>query len=184
MSEFIQDAESKIAKVISSLESDYSKIRSGRASVSILDDVKVESYGVMTPVSQLATISNPEARLITISPWDKTLIGSIEKAIQKENIGVNPSNDGKVIRLAFPPLSQERRNESVKEAKTIAENHKISIRNIRRDILDALKKSEKDGEISENEKKTIEDKLQKLVDSSIDKCVTIFDKKSKEIMEI
>ncbi len=184
MSQYLQDAESKIAKTLESLQSDFSKIRSGRVSASVLDNVKVDSYGTMTPVSQVATISNPEARLIVISPWDKSMIAPIEKAIQKENIGVNPSNDGKVIRLAFPALSQDRRNDSVKEAKQIAENHKISMRNIRRDIMDSLKKDEKEGIISENERKQAEDKLQKAIDKGIEKIVEAFEKKSNEILEI
>ena len=184
MSQYLQDAENRIAKALESLQADFFKIRSGRVSASVLDNVKVDNYGAMTPVSQVATISNPEARLIVISPWDKSMISSIEKAIQKENIGVNPSNDGKVIRLAFPALSKERRNDSVKEAKQIAENHKISVRNIRRDVLDSLKKDEKDGLISENERKSIEDRVQKAVDKGIEKITEAFDKKSAEIMEI
>ncbi|HAL18761.1 MAG TPA: ribosome recycling factor [Spirochaetaceae bacterium] len=184
MSQYLQDAENRIAKALESLQVDFFKIRSGRVSASVLDNVRVDNYGAPAPISQVATISNPEARLIVISPWDKSMISSIEKAIQKENIGVNPSNDGKVIRLAFPALSKERRNDSVKEAKQIAENHKISVRNIRRDVLDSLKKDEKDGLISENERKSIEDKVQKAVDKGIERITEAFDKKSAEIMEI
>ena len=180
----LEELDSKIKSVIDSLEKDFSKIRSGRVSTNILDNIKVSSYGQEVAINQVATISNPESRMIVISPWDKTILAEIEKAIQKENIGVNPSNDGKQIRLVFPPLSEERRKESVKNAKDIAEKHKISIRNIRRDFLEELKKAEKNSEISEDEKKSFEEKLQIKVDKAIDEISKIFDKKSQEVLTI
>lgn len=180
----LENVDEKIKNVLDSLYRDYSKIRSSRVSVNILDNVKVSSYGQEVPINQVATVSNPESRLIVISPWDKSALAEIEKAIQKENLGINPSNDGKVIRLAFPPLSEERRKESVKNAKDIAEKHKVSIRNIRRDAIDELKKSEKNSEISEDERKQGEALLQTKVDSAIDEISKIFDKKSVEILTI
>ena len=179
-----KDANERISKVFNSLSSEFSKIRSGRVSANLIDKLPVECYGSTTILSQLASISNPEARLLVISPWDKNTLHDIEKAIQKENIGVNPSNDGKVIRLVFPALSQERRQESIKLAKKIAENHKVAIRNIRRDLIDELKKEEKASVISENEMKQGEEKLQKIVDKGIDEISKILDNKSKEILEI
>lgn len=178
------DVDKKIKDVIDSLVRDYSKIRSSRVSVSILDNLRVDSYGQMVPLNQVASVSNPESRLIVISPWDKSALSEIEKAIQKENLGVNPSNDGKVIRLAFPPLSEERRKESVKSAKDIAEKHKVSVRNIRRDEIDSLKKAEKNSEISEDDRKQQESALEEKVEKAINEISTIFDKKSAEIMTI
>lgn len=178
------DVDKKIQDVLDSLVRDYSKIRSSRVSVNILDNLRVDSYGQMVPVNQVASISNPESRLIVISPWDKNALPEIEKAIQKENLGVNPSNDGKVIRLAFPPLSEERRKESVKSAKDIAEKHKVSVRNIRRDEIDRLKKAEKNSEISEDERKQQEGVLEEKVEKAISQISVIFDSKSAEIMTI
>ena len=180
----MDDIDSKISSVIESLSRDFMKIRSGRVSVSILDNIKVDSYGQQVPINQVATISNPESRMIVISPWDKSALAEIEKAIQKENLGVNPSNDGKVIRLVFPPLSEERRKESVKAAKDIAEKHKVSIRNIRRDVFEALKKAEKNSEISEDERKVQEEKCQQKVDKAIDEITVLLDKKSAEGLTI
>lgn len=177
------DNESRMEKTLKSLEDEYNSIRTGRASASILDKVRVDAYGAPTPINQVGTVSIPEARMIVISPFDKSLISSIEKAIQKADLGLNPSNDGKVIRLAVPPLTQDRRKELAKQAKATAENYRTTIRNIRRDGNDALKKQQKAGELTEDQLKQETDKLQKLTDKYIEKINSVYAAKEKEIME-
>ncbi len=177
------DNEAKMEKTVASLKDEYNAIRTGRASASIFDKVRVDYYGTPTPLGQVGQISIPEARTIVISPFDKSLIGDIEKAIQKAELGLNPSNDGKVIRIAIPPLTQERRKDLVKQAKATAENYRTTIRNIRRDGNDALKKQQKAGEITEDQLKQETDKLQKLTDKYIEEINKVYSAKEKEIME-
>lgn len=177
------DNEAKMEKTVASLKDEYNTIRTGRASASIFDKVRVDYYGTPTPLSQVGQISIPEARTIVVSPFDKSLIGDIEKAIQKAELGLNPSNDGKVIRIAIPPLTQERRKDLVKQAKATAENYRTTIRNIRRDGNDALKKQQKAGEITEDQLKQETDKLQKLTDKYIEEINKVYSAKEKEIME-
>ncbi|MBP5328608.1 MAG: ribosome recycling factor [Spirochaetaceae bacterium] len=178
-----ENNESRMEKTVNSLKEEYSTIRTGRANASIFDRVRVDYYGTPTPLNQVGTISIPEARMVVISPFDKSLIAAIEKAILKAELGLNPSNDGKVIRIAIPPLTADRRKELVKQAKATAENYRTTIRNIRRDGNDELKKQQKAGEITEDELKTETDNLQKLTDKYIDSINKIFDEKEKEIME-
>ncbi len=177
------DNESRMEKTVTSLKEEYKSIRTGRASASIFDKVRVDYYGTPTPLSQVGQISIPDARSIVISPFDKSLISDIEKAIQKAELGLNPTNDGKVIRIAIPPLTQERRKELVKQAKSIAENYRTTIRNIRRDGNDAFKKQQKGGELTEDQLKQETDKLQKLTDKYIDEINKVYEAKEKEIME-
>lgn len=177
------DIESRMEKTVNALKEEYNSIRTGRANASILDRVRVDYYGTPTPINQVGTISIPDARSIVISPFDKSVLGDIEKAIQKAELGLNPGNDGKVIRISIPPLTADRRKELVKQAKTTAENYRTTIRNIRRDGNDDLKKQQKVGEITEDQLKTETDKLQKLTDKYIDEINKVYDSKEKEIME-
>jgi ribosome recycling factor len=177
------DIESKMEKTVNSLKEEYKAIRTGRANASIFDKVRVDYYGTPSPLNQVGTISIPEARSVVISPFDKSLISAIEKAIQKAELGLNPSNDGKVIRITIPPLTADRRKELVKQAKSTAENYRTTIRNLRRDGNDDLKKQQKAGEITEDELKTETDKLQKLTDKYIDEINKVYDAKEKEIMD-
>lgn len=173
----------RMDKTIAALKDEFKALRTGRASASIFDRVKVDYYGTPTPLNQVSTISVPEARSIVIQPFDKSLIGEIEKAIQKSELGLNPSNDGKVIRISIPPLTAERRKELVKQAKATTENSRVAIRNIRRDGNDDLKKQQKDGTITEDELKTGEADLQKSTDKYIQDINKILEEKEKEIME-
>jgi ribosome recycling factor len=183
MSDTIAPHLERMKKSIASLKDEFNTIRTGRASAALFDKVRVDYYGDKSPLSQVATISIPEARLVVIQPWDKGLIGEIEKAIQRSELGLNPSNDGKVIRIAIPPLTEERRKELVKQAKAQAEQSRVAIRNIRRDGNDELKKLEKDGELTEDGLKTVEEELQKSTDKFIQEINKILDEKEKEIME-
>ncbi len=173
----------RMDKTIAALKDEFKALRTGRASASIFDRVRVDYYGTPTPLNQVSTISVPEARSIVIQPFDKSLITEIEKAILKSELGLNPSNDGKVIRISIPPLTAERRKELVKQAKSIAENSRVAIRNIRRDGNDELKKQQKDGSITEDDLKTGEADLQKSTDKYIQDINKILEEKEKEIME-
>ena len=175
--------EERMEKSIASLKDSFNAIRTGRASAALFDKVRVDYYGSKSPLNQVATISIPEARSVIIQPFDKTLIGEIEKAIQTADLGLNPSNDGKVIRIAIPPLTAERRKDLVKQAKSIAETSRTAIRNIRRDGNDELKKLQKSGELTEDSLKQEEDKLQKLTNKYIAQIKKIYDSKEKEILE-
>lgn len=177
------DNESRMEKTVNALKEEYNSIRTGRASASIFDKVRIDYYGTPTPLNQVGTISIPEARMIVVSPFDKSLIGAIEKAIQKAELGLNPSNDGKVIRIAIPPLTAERRKDLVKQAKATAENYRTTIRNVRRDGNEDLKKQQKAGEITEDQLKLESDKLQKLTDKYIEEINKAYEAKEKEIME-
>jgi len=175
-----KSAEDRMKKTIKALREEFNTIRTGRASASIFDKVMVEYYGTPTPMNQVANISIPEARLIVIQPFDKNALNDIEKAIQTSELSLNPNNDGKVIRINIPPLTEERRKELVKQAKNIGEQSRVSVRNIRRDVNDQIKK----GEFTEDEQKKGVDVIQKLTDQYIKDIGTIIDEKEKEIMEI
>ena len=177
------DIEERMEKTIASLKDSFNTIRTGRANAAIFDKVRVDYYGTKSPLNQVATIAIPEARSVIITPFDKSLISEIEKAIQVADLGLNPSNDGKVIRIAIPSLTADRRKELVKQAKTVAENSRTAIRNIRRDGNDELKKQQKDGELTEDGLKTETDKLQKLTDKYIDEINKIYDAKEKDILQ-
>lgn len=171
-------------KTLKNLADEFVTLRTGRASAAIVERVQVEAYGTKSPLNQVANISVPEARLVVIQPWDKGLLGEIEKALMASDIGITPSNDGKVIRLNFPPLTEERRKELVKQAKAMAETNRVAIRNIRRDALEAIKKEQKDGKLTEDEAKKASDDLQKLTDHYIKEIDKLAQEKEKEIMEV
>ena len=174
----------KMDKSIDNLNEKFAEVRAGRANPAILNKVKVDYYGVPTPISQMAGISVPEARLIVIQPWDASVLKEIEKEILKADLGINPNNDGKVIRLAFPELTEERRKEIVKDIKKMAEDAKIAVRAIRRDAIDAVRKQQKDSEITEDELKSAEDEIQKITDKNVEEIDKILENKEKEVMSI
>ena len=174
----------KMEKVIVNLQDNYQEVRAGRANPAILNKVQVEYYGVPTPINQVASISVPEARLIVIQPWDRSIISQIEKAIEIADIGIHPVNDGQLIRLVFPELTEERRKEIVKDIKKLAEEAKVAVRNVRRDEMDEAKAKLKNNEISEDEERDLEDKIQKATDSNIAKIDEVFAKKEAEIMTV
>jgi len=173
-------------KALESLKKDFATLRTGRASLGLLDGIMVDYYGTPTPLNQVANMAVPDARQITIQPWEPKMLGEIEKAIQKSDIGINPSNDGKLIRLSIPALTEERRQQIVKHAKKIAEDARVAIRNIRRDINDEIKKKskDKDAHISEDETKKLQDEIQKTTDLYIKKIDELLAHKEKEIMTI
>ena len=177
-------AKEKMAKTIEDLRREMASIRTGRASVHVLDSVKADYYGTPTPLSQMATISTPEPSLITVQPWDATQIAVIEKAIMAAGLGLNPGNDGKLIRLPVPPLTEERRKELVKQLHHITEMHRVGVRKLRRDANDALKKLEKDKVISEDQSRDAHDAVQKLTDETIKGLDEASAAKEKDIMEI
>ena len=179
----LQQYEDKMKKAFEFLESDYAAIRAGRANPHVLDKLRVDYYGTPTPIQQVGNVTVPEARIIQIAPWEKSLLKEIEKAILTSDIGINPTNDGSVIRLVFPELTEERRKDLVKDVKKKAEESKVAIRNIRRDGNDAFKKIAK-AEVSEDEVKQLEDELQKLTDKFIKNVDALMETKSKEIMTV
>ncbi len=160
------------------------KVRTGRASAAILDNIRVDYYGSQTPLTQIATINVPDAKTIVVQPWDPSTIGAIEKAIIQSDLGFNPKNDGKVLRISVPPLTEERRKELVKFCKKLAEDAKIAVRNIRRDQIEALRKAEKEKEITEDDKKIGEERVQKVTDEFIKKIDELLAQKEKEILEV
>mgnify|MGYP002750403475 CR=1 FL=1 len=176
--------EEKMDKTISVFEENLSEVRAGRANPAILNKITVSYYGVPTPINQVAGISVPEARMILIQPWDTSLLKEIEKEILKSDIGINPNNDGKVIRLNFPELNEERRKELVKDIRKLAEEAKVAIRSIRRDAMDEAKEMQKKSEITEDELKNAENQIQKLTDKKIEEIDKILENKEKEIMSI
>jgi ribosome recycling factor len=176
--------EEKMKKSILSLKDEFNSIRTGRASAALFDKIAVNYYGQKTPLNQVASISIPEARLVVIQPWDRSLIGEIEKAIQKSELSLNPSNDGKVVRIAIPPLTEERRKEFVRLAQKTAEQSRVAVRNIRREGNEELKKSQKDGDINEDEAKKGEEDIQKMTDQYIKEINKVLEDKEKEIMEV
>jgi ribosome recycling factor len=184
MQAIIDSIEEKMKKTLANLKDGFASLRTGRASAALFDRIRVDYYGEKSPLNQVANISVPEARLIVIQPWDKNLIGEIEKAILSSELSLNPSNDGKVIRIAIPPLTEERRKELVKLAKSQAEQSRVSIRNIRREGNDELKKMLKDASITEDDESKGAADLQKLTDAYIDKVNQVLEEKEKEIMEV
>lgn len=184
MNEIISEMRDKMAKSIDAYRRELTKIRTGRASLSIFDGIKVTSYGALMPLSQVASITIPENRLIVIQPWDMQLINVIEKAIMKANIGLNPVSDGKVIRLSIPQLTEERRKDLVKQVKKIGEEFKVQIRNHRRDAIDIAKQMKKDKDISEDDLFTLQDSAQKETDVFIKQIDDSMDDKEKEVMEV
>ena len=171
-------------KCLDALDRDYKAIRAGRANPAILDKIMVDYYGTATPVNQMAAISVPEPRMLMIQPWDASTLKEIEKAINTSDIGINPSNDGKVIRLLFPPLTEDRRKELVKDISKRGEEAKVAIRNVRRDAMDDIKKLKKDNEITEDDQKNGEKKLQDITDSYVKQAEEIEKKKEQEILSI
>ena len=184
MSDIIKDTKSRMQKSIDNLSRELANISAGRANSNLLNGVTVDYYGAPTPVQQLASINVPEARLLVISPYDKTSVADIEKAIIAANLGVNPTSDGEVIRISVPALTEERRKELVKEVKKIGEDAKVSIRNIRRDINDQLKKDEKNGDITEDDLRSQTDDVQKATDNSIKEIDQLVDDKEQDIMSV
>lgn len=176
--------EDKMNKTLDVLQSDYATIRAGRANPHVLDKIKVDYYGTPTPIQQVGNVTVPEARMIVIQPWEKSLLKAIEKAILTSELGINPTNDGNVIRLVFPELTEERRKDLSKDVKKKGEGAKVAIRNIRRDANDAFKKMEKANEISEDDRKQGEEKIQKITDKMITKVDAAIDAKTKEIMTV
>lgn len=177
-------AEEKMQKALSALNANFNTIRAGRANPAVLDRITVEYYGTPTPLNQMAAISVPDPRTLMISPWDRSTLKSIEKAIQTSDLGINPNNDGSVIRLVFPPMTSERRSELAKEVHKMAEEGKIALRNIRRDAMDKLKAQKKNGEITEDDVKDGEKEIQKVTDKYVKEADAMADKKIKEIQEI
>lgn len=184
MQELIKNTEEKMNKTVAVLERDYKSIRAGRANASVLDRITVDYYGAPTPIEQMAAVSVPEPRVLMISPWDATTLKSIEKAILTSDIGINPQNDGRVIRLSFPPLTEERRKEIVKDVKRFAEDNKVAIRNTRRDAIEKLKALKKANSITEDDVANGEKKIQKITDKYCDEIDQLAQIKEKEILEI
>jgi ribosome recycling factor len=182
--QIIKECEAKMLKAISALEKELGKVRTGRASLALLDDIRVDYYGTPSPLNQVATLSVPESRLIVIQPWDHSLIGAIEKAILKSELGMTPANDGKVIRISIPRLTEERRKELVKLVKKMGENGKVGVRNIRRETIETLRTMEKGKEISEDELHQLQDQVQKTTDTFVGQIDEVIAEKEKEIMEI
>ena len=178
-----EDTSESMEKSVQALKRDLKRLRTGRASLSILDGIKVDYYGTLTPLNQMATLAVPESRLITIQPWDVSVIKEIEKALLKSDLGLTPSNDGKIIRIAIPPLTEQRRKELVKVVHKMCEDYKISLRNIRRDANELLKSMKKDGDISEDNLYKAQDQVQKITDEHIKLIDVCFKDKEKEILE-
>ena len=184
MSDFVKDAESKMQKTIEAVKADFASVRAGRANASVLDRVQVEYYGSPTPLNQVASISSPDPRQLVIQPWDSSLLREIEKAILTSELGINPQNDGKVIRLTFPQLTEERRKELTKQVHKYAEGGKVAVRNIRRDMMDKIKAAKKMSEITEDDAKDYEKKLQDITDKYVKKLDELAAEKEKELMSV
>lgn len=184
MSDFVKDAESKMQKTIEAVKADFASVRAGRANASVLDRVQVEYYGSPTPLNQVASISSPDPRQLVIQPWDSSLLREIEKAILTSELGINPQNDGKVIRLTFPQLTEERRKELTKQVRKYSEEGKVALRNIRRDAMDEFKKKKKASEITEDDLKELEKELQDLTDKRCKDIDELTVKKEQELMAV
>lgn len=184
METVIAKTEERMEKAITSLKNDYAQIRAGRANPNVLDKVQIDYYGVPTPIQQVAAVSIAEARILVIQPWDKQMIQPIEKAIQASDIGINPQNDGNVIRLMFPALTEDRRKEIAKDISKRAEEAKVAVRNIRRDGMDDIKKLKKDNAITEDDQKDGEEQIQKATDKKIKEIDEIASAKEKEVMSV
>lgn len=183
LQEIYEDTREGMAKTITSLNNELKRVRTGRASISLLDGIRVDYYGTLTPLNQMATLSVPESRLIVIQPWDVSVIKDIEKAILKSDLGLTPSNDGKLIRISVPPLTEERRKQLVKVVHKISEDHKIGIRNLRRDANELVKEMKKDGDVSEDDAFRGQDEIQKITDEFIKRIDELYAEKEKEILE-
>ncbi|MEE8540688.1 MAG: ribosome recycling factor [Desulfobacterales bacterium] len=183
LEDIYSETRDRMDKSTTALKNELNKVRTGRASLALLDTIRVDYYGTLTPLNQMATLAVPEGRLITIQPWDVTMIKEIEKTILKSDLGITPSNDGKIIRIAIPPLTEERRKELAKIVHKITEEHKVAIRNIRRDSNDFLKSLEKDGEISEDDHYRGQNQIQKVTDENVKIIDDIYAEKEKEILE-
>ncbi len=184
MKQILNESKEKMGKSIDSLASDFSQLKAGRANPAVLDKITVEYYGAATPLAQIGTVSVPEAKTLMIQPWDASILGEIEKAILKSDIGINPINDGKVIRLVFPSLTEERRKELVKTVNKYSENGKVAVRNIRRDAMDKYKDMKKKSEITEDDLKSIEKEIQDATDKAIKQIDEMTAVKEKEIMTV
>ena len=184
MQEFNKEFDAKMQKTIEVVNSDFASVRAGRANAAVLDKIVVDYYGTPTPIQQVASISSPDPRSLMVSPWDSSLLKAIEKAIQTSELGINPQNDGKVIRLLFPQLTEERRKELTKQVRKYAENGKVAIRNIRRDAMDRLKAAEKKGEMTEDDRKDCEKELQDITAKNCKKIDELCEKKEKELMAV
>ncbi len=184
MEQVIKELKAHIDRTLGDLQRDLAKVRTGRANMAVLDGIKVDYYGTPTPLSGVGTLNVPDARLITITPWDKSVISAVEKAINEASIGLNPSNDGTVIRLPIPPLTEERRRDIAKQVKTKGEDHKIAIRNLRRDANEKLKGMEKEKKISADDHKRGQERVQKETDAGIAKVDEMIARKEKEVMEV
>lgn len=184
MADVHAEFEGKMKKTIEVVKGDFASVRAGRANAGVLDKIQVEYYGTMTPLQQVATISSPDPRTLMIQPWDGSLLKTIEKAIQTSDLSINPQNDGKVIRLAFPQLTEERRKELTKQVQKYGESGKVAIRNIRRDAMDRFKAMEKKGEITEDDRKDYEDDMQKLTDKYCKEIDTLTSAKEQELMAV
>lgn len=183
-SEVVETMTAKMQKSLEAYRQELSRVRTGRASLSLLDGIKVEAYGSPMPLNQVTTLTIPESRMIVLQPWDMQLIGNIEKAIQKAGLGLNPVNDGKVLRISIPQLTEERRKDLVKQVKKISEEYRVAVRNSRRDAIDTLKKLKNDKEISEDDLFKLQDDAQKETDRHIKKIDVIMAEKEKEVMEV
>ena len=183
MEEVFKDCKDRMEKAIQSLEKDFGRLRTGRASTSLVEDVTVNYYDTPTPLKQLASISVPDSRTVAIQPWDRNSFGNVEKAIQKSDLGLNPINDGKIIRINIPPLTEERRKELAKLAKKYTEDAKIAIRNIRREANDTLKKMKNNKDISEDDMHKGQERIQKLTDEFVSRVDSLLEEKEREIME-
>ena len=184
MQAVLKDAEDRMKKALASLDKEFSRLRTGRASTTLLDGIRVDYYGTPTPLAQMASVSTPDSRTLTIAPWDRKAFNDIEKAILKSDLGLTPVNDGKIIRISIPPLTEDRRKDLAKVAKKYAEEAKVAIRNIRRDANEALKKKKNDKTISEDDQRKGQEDVQKLTDAYIAKADEALARKDKEIMEI
>lgn len=184
MNDVLKDAEAKMKKTLGVLSENYAAVRAGRATPAVLDRIRVDYYGTPTPINQIAAVSVSEARMLTIQPWDMSICKAVQRAIEKSDLGINPQSDGKVIRLAFPPLSEERRRDLDKEISKMAEENRIALRSIRRESIDRLKAQKKKGEITEDDLKQGETDAQKLIDRYSDEVDQVYEAKKKEIMEI
>lgn len=178
------DSEDRMDKALGALDRDFSRLRTGRASTGLVDNIKVDYYGTPTPISQLASVAIPDSRTITIQPWDRGAFASVEKAILKSDLGLTPVNDGKIIRISIPPLTEDRRKELGKLARKSGEEAKVAVRNVRRDAVDFVKKTQKKGEMTEDDQKKAEKDIQELTDKYIKKIDEMCAKKDKELMEI
>jgi ribosome recycling factor len=184
MQEYKKKANEKMNQTIEVFKKELASFRTGRASLGILDGIKVDYYGTLTPLNQVATLGIPDPRVITIQPWEQKMIGEIERAIMKSDLGLTPVNDGKTIKLSIPPLTEERRKQLVKVVRKKAEEARVAIRNIRRDVIEEIKKGEKDKKFSEDESRRMQEEIQKITNSFIEKIDQILQQKEKEIMEV